>query len=678
MQLVQPTNRRRLERRSLEVSQTLRLKTFSNSIPVNVVDASPLGVQIEIPGPYFQLKKHDLEDLALEIGPSCKQQVSVCHTKSQGDAQFVGLRYDVQLPQTPERLSFASTDSDWDLLKDGDDIADILNDLARTGPQTLIHWRQMSRTSKAYAVIRDDAGQLTIERCDERRRVDFKEGPIQLRFELYQCCYIATSSVVKVEGNRAQIRPPASLVRLLRRETSRASVPSDRKIIIRFLDVFGTNYVAGLPILDIAEHGVLVMDSKASFLAPIGSELRQFRIVDGDHEVHAKAQVASVRRTMEGQHIGIRVDVEENDQRRAWHDLVLAIRYPSIDVKYEKNDHESVWKLFKRSGYIGHTDDPESETNFAEMYDVTKQTWKNLASSGTRWSRRLMCRNLDEIAGHLQMDRYYDETWCVHHLAIDKTVSKTIAKDLYGVVTDVLSSESARFLISYHRPDLAWNQRNYYNFVERYPFSGHHNMQLFHLHYVNVDEFKSPAVASDFTVGPANKYDERRIRRWFEMSCPALEREALGLHGDDIHMAELDKALTGFNLTRRRLFLVAKRGTELLAFARIEIGSHGINVVRLFDAMFLHFVNVSESQKNAVVLKLIDEALKLFRSAGRNRFLLPIPEQMNLVPFPSGIKYACDEVRWIANCEATRRYQAYSSSLFGRLISRRKKHQAKS
>ena len=277
----------------------------------------------------------------------------------------------------------------------------------------------------------------------------------------------------------------------------------------------------------------------------------------------------------------------------------------------------------------------------------------------------------DLVVGHLQMDRVYPSTWCIHHLAIDPKISKVVARDIYAVMTDVLHAEKANYVLSFTEAAKPWNQRTYYDFVKSYRYPEHNELKSFQIYNARTDA--SSKIARDSTIGlrQASQYDLRRISRFFELYSSPLERNACALTYEDLELQGIQDELKAVDLERQRAFVVAYQGTHMVGFARVETATPGVNIVGVFDMLYVHILPEFTGRDLSIRQTLIAGGLEKFRQLGKHEVLLALDDEYRENHEASGLKFVTDAVRWIALRDCVSRYYGFTQMLYGHLIFRR-------
>ncbi len=567
--------------------------------------------------------------------------------------------------------SFATHDPGWDLIENVETLNNIFTDLAFKGPEAPIHVHTLGGEFSLFVKeVRED--RILAELSIPSKRL-VPKGRGSFRFEIFQTCHSFESNIRDVDGTSIEIDRPKQVARLLRRETFRVRNGSNSiHVRVRCLGFFLGSKEYEFDAYDLCEHGVGIADVNGMLAFPRGFKIDRIELDSSTGErITAKGSIRASRWDLHTNSyiVGLHIETNSDTERTAWHNTILSARYPSLSFQYQPSDHPEIWNLFDRSGYL----DLKPREAFTHVVDVTKKTWQQLSDAGTKISKRILIRRAAEVIGHLQMDRIYPETWCVHHLAIDPKSSKIAAKDIYAVLTDVIAAEGGKYIFSLTQASKPWNQRNYYDFVKDYRFPEHHQLRTMQVYEADLTKGWKLPKHSKIKIDVANRYDRSRILRYFEVQGTELEREAFGLTDEHLDLSKLDHELKPHGLRRERRFLVARLNGEMAGFAQLELGSSGVNIFGLLDMLYLHVLPHFSKQGNELRESLLDAALTEYKSAGKNDVIVALEDGRSEFYSSCGLTYIWDGIRWIALNVSAKRYHAFTQMLYGSLLLQRER-----
>jgi len=365
----------------------------------------------------------------------------------------------------------------------------------------------------------------------------------------------------------------------------------------------------------------------------------------------------------------ISFETKSDQNRTKWHNVILEARYPSLSFSYHDEDHQKIWDLFDRSGYL----DEKPREAFTHVFDITKLTWRKLSDAGTKISKRAIIKFNDSIVGHLQIDRIYPDTWCAHQLAVDPKVSKMVGKEIYSVTADVLMAEGAKYVISFAQATKPWNQRNYYEFVKQYPFAAHNELKTFQFFGVDTRLGCKLSTCPDLKLRLASKEDYSEIENYFHAYGSELERKACGLDSDHLDLSNLNSEFSDFGLSRGRDFILGIMDNKVVGFARVETGTSGINIFGLLDVLYVHLMPGLGKKAPEISEALVLIGLKRFRDLGITDVLVALDDQRPKYYADKGLPFIANGTRWIGRCAIVRRYHVYTQMMYGHLLLKREK-----
>jgi hypothetical protein len=661
------TNRRSSPRYAVSKRLPAQLNINGQLFETTVINYGVTGVALNVPPKAMARVEKDKSDVEVTFKNTLLSGV-VRHARAHDKGAILGVALRVEGLES--EVSFTSDDPGWDLIENKETIDQIFGDLAFKGPEVQISVRQIQGQAILLAAKPVDKTILFAE-IFETSRGKLTDGRASFQFEMFQTCHAFETRLKLLENGRVEIEIPVTLARLLRRETYRVRNGANQKTLtIRMVSETLGAPGGELRVYDYSEHGVSVIDPSGWACAPIGTPIETIVITTGDGKtIHGRGQIRGFRWVKEENacSVGVSFETSSDNDRTEWHNAILEARYPALSFTYSNDDHRQIWALFERSDYL-HLKGPEAYTH---VIDLTRKAWHRLAAAGTQWSKRAIIRGGERILGHIQMDRIYPETWCIHHLAIDPALSKLVAKELYGVTTDILLAEGGQYVLSFTEASKPWNQRAYYDFVRDYRFPDHNELKAFQIYEADLSNSDDLKVLHAVTVAEANKYDLQRISRYCELYLSNLERNACALTSNDLCLATFQAQLRDRGLERGRAIIAANTGTQFRGFARVETGTEGVNIVGILDILYVHVVHDPFGHASEIYETLVKHGLDKFRSLGKKKVLVALDDDRIDYYSQRGLKFVCNANRWIAKRDILPRYHAFSELLYGHLIARR-------
>lgn len=580
------------------------------------------------------------------------------------------------LPQQIQReIDFNLQDPSWDRVTDAETIQNIYQDLAFKGPEAPIELKQKFSRATLNPIEMTNSGGMICEFI-QIHHGSFDKGKAKCTFDLFQTSHAFETNIEKIDQNKVELKLSNTLARLLRREAVRVlKHKSTFDLTIRLRSDSIGKEISEFEVYDYSEHGLSLKDPDGNLSLPRNLHFEEAVVeIKNIGVVVGRAEVRSYEwnREQNAYIIGLLFDPGQEPNLTNWHNFILKARYPNLDFEYQKEDHPKIWNLFEGSGYLNHLDKNQTE-NLSLRREESIDTWKKLKDSGVGNSRRIMYKKDENVSGHLQLDQYYKDSWCVHHLAISKDSSKIIAKDIYSAMTDFLSSRNTKYIITYHRPDLAWNQRNYHDFVKNYQYKNHNYMELFNLYDFQFQDIKNNEKSHE-KIRVANEFDLKSIYNFYQNTYPSFVLEALNIDAEKMKLEILEEEFEKVKLTRGREYFVYSEGKKIKAFLQVEWGTHATNIFSLFDSIFVYIIEPIEKEQ---LIEFLRSAGDFLKQKGKTNALVLIRDEYKVDLSSDNMGYLCNENRWIAKSATLKRYQAYAQILYGHLVLRREKIRTK-
>lgn len=650
-----------------------------------------IGVTLtEALSPDFSALTQVVVSLGEELLSKCPARIAHITSRTEGSectTQHLGLQFLIDSEQPLSKLTFSHTDSDWDLIDDNADVQDLFDDFLThgTGSEVRLH-RQREMMVGRLLDHGQEAEYKQLRIAVQREVAPLAKGkPVVVTFERYGCTYLFHAEIKRQQGMEIVFALPRAAIRLLRRRTSRLYGAIRSDFSLDLVHPLRRERVCGLPVVEINEQGCLTRLPSTFPIYPIYLSRIPLRLCwghppsggdtssmpereDGGSRpsVNLLASVCSARTEEDGGYlVGLAFNFPEEEGRRLLTAELIHRRRPLIDIVYRDTDHPKIWQLLDESKYL----DEKNRESFKPMVEITKDVWAKLQKGRDVISRKILIRRGSEVVGHLQMDRAYPDTWMVHHLAIHPSISKIVAGEMYSTVTDFLSGMGIRYLLSSTRADKAWNKKNYYDFISKYPYPEHHHLEE---KFVYEATDLASTSFSENVVHVSSTYELRTIARCFSLQYPPLVCRAFNLEEEHLQLAAHNQLFSMYGLYRSREFLLFKKDRKILAFAMLDKSTSGINVFNLLDKFEIFFMPGISSDIDLIEKQLIAAAIAHFHELGKKGVLYATRKNLGKRTASLGLRFIAAEIVWIADCTASKRYHAFTQTMYGRLIARRR------
>ncbi|MEZ4704561.1 MAG: hypothetical protein R3A11_05130 [Bdellovibrionota bacterium] len=567
---------------------------------------------------------------------------------------------------------FILDDQEVDFLRDEKAIFEIFDDLCFKKVKILIQDYQYNQVNLVQIVKIDKAKRkVFLSFLESESRKISADDTYFLFFEIYDNQYFVKTRL-KYDDKNFFLDFPEKIALLLRRKTSRLIPSNDIVLVASELSL------DPIKVEDFSEQGISISTDSNSSSIPKGISIKDVTLQLGreNTKIIGSISARSFHNRLDSESsrffMGFQLDVTAEPDRSIWHNFVLMARYNNFDFNYRKEDHESIWTLFEDS----HLTEKNSKF-FARKKVFTVKTWDILSDLGTKFSRRVMIRRNEKIVGHVQIDKLYSKTWCIHHLAVDPFVSKLIAKNLYSIIIDILIGGDAQYLFNFTNSKKQWNKRSYYDFVDSYERKEHNEIELYQKFLVQVDDnFLWAKRTLDKSVSEINKYDQKKILKYFKVNKTEMFRDACDLNEDELFFSSLSRQIEKSELKRVRKFFVHKdKKGKVDCFVRAEASTGGINVFDTYNIAY--FYPVVDLLNEDIVLKLTAKCIEFYKTMGVDSIMIAIdPSYAKIFKNPI-FEYFCVGASWISVREVLSKYQSFSKKLYGQIECKKERIKSK-
>jgi hypothetical protein len=665
-------DKRKVKRITLPKPVHTTLSLMGREIPVQLKNYSYTGLGLFVPSDHVD-QGHITTVESRIVFPKHEFIGQVMYSeKRDSDLIHIGFR----LPaDSNSQYFFKKEDPNRDVVKDPATVKNIYDDLIYKSYECPVQIYQNQSLLTFFPLSQTSSGTI-IGEIYESKQGQVGRGPCYCNFSLFQTYHMFQSEVLRISGDKVEVKMSPTVSRLLRRETLRVEKEDrEHELKVRLTCKLLQQDFVNDDIFDYSEHGLSLIDYEEKFSFPKGMPIERIQIrIKGAGIVEGVGYVRNYiwNREKRAYVLGIRFDTQNEPNITNWHNFILKARYPMLDYEYYDSYHPKIWGLFERSGYIGLSESGE----FTDAYDISKKTWKTLDDAGSEISKRILLVEGEEVMGHLQMDRIYPFTWGVHQLAIDPKKSKLVGREIYSVAVDVLNSIDTKYFTTITDVDKPWNKRSYYDFIEQYPFPEHNETRFYEVYEGKpFIEYKFDKIDA-YRVFDANKWDLVFISKYFDKFASQIEEESSALTREHLELKELNESYKEFGMERRRTFRLLKKGDEIVGFSRIEIGPEATNVFGLMDLMYIYVVPEYQHMSDYVHDHLIAESLNFYKSLKRKNVIIYLDDHRKEHYESKGLSFIWNGVRWIAKKEILTRYYAHVRYTYGHILNKKGKRNA--
>jgi hypothetical protein len=590
----------------------------------------------------------------------------------------IGIGFTRKESPTLEKLTISKTDRQFDFLKTEAEMTRILEDLiligdeATIGAKTTPHSCVTGKFKKGTELKKISSFKIEFE--DESHCMNFIiEKEFTFFFTLFRSFYLFRSQVLDNNGRTIEVAIPDFFVKLMRRNTSRIGFSREENIAVSIPHPLLHGQHIKCPIVDMNEQGFAIELDKENCIFPVGISIHELTIeIPGVEPIKTFGRVAHIEpgngdKTFR---CGIKFFEKDHEKLRKITQFVFYNRFPllfPVDNKF----YDQTWELFDKSGYL----DEKDRASFELVRTESRPAWEGLDASKGLLSRNVAAKDNERITGDMHLTRIYTDSLLLHHFCILPGHQRTLTTSIYGGMIDQLLDSGAKYAVCYYNADKSWNQKNYGEFINEYPYQDENYIKTYDLFEFDLtkQEFPSSETSTSFTLNEANDFDIKVMARYFELNRKKIQIEAMDLSLESLKMEQLGAIYNKFGLERRRHFFVAKRGRQIAAFSLLDITSTGVNIYALMDSVRVYLINETDPEKEKLIKALTIKSLEYFKSIGKKTVLFYSNDKD--ISFLSPISYLrlCTIVLWIAHRNCFSRYSEYNGALFGRIIARRKR-----
>jgi hypothetical protein len=381
------------------------------------------------------------------------------------------------------------------------------------------------------------------------------------------------------------------------------------------------------PLFDVAGRGMsFPVHADEHALFP-GDRLSGLRVDLPDGAVEALGVVRSIasRGATDQLSCGVElVDFAGREDAHRWHRFVFRQTHPSLRDSHGRAD--SAWRVLDESKYIALWT-PEGHRGRIKHHFM--RAWQ---APAPEVGHKMVLHRDQQAVGVSAGSVAYPGTWILHHLGIvpagegrDAQQAMQQASELIaGLLYRLRELGNLQHFVIYAERGKRWNDRLYGDFAARYADDGKllcTPMQV----YRRLAETPLPAATADqqeVEVALSNPRLWSALARHLQQTLPAAEVQAYGLGARDIDLCAFTQDCAGHGYERAREALFACVDGRPVAAMLVETGNEGVNVFGLLNSCRMFWLDPTVAGAAAIRGRLLREAVKYFRAAGKSTFLL--------------------------------------------------------
>ncbi|MBS1810144.1 MAG: hypothetical protein JST84_18430 [Acidobacteria bacterium] len=337
----------------------------------------------------------------------------------------------------------------------------------------------------------------------------------------------------------------------------------------------------------------------------------------------------------------------------------VEVSYPGVKVARDVT-FDDIWNLFLESGFLY----PEKVARLESVLPEIQQTVRALLRENGKLTATVALREAQMLEAHMNILRWYENTWIVQHLAALPMSARTncasarltLGFTFYGRLRpDIVWSKM------YFRPNNPWPARVFGGYARRINDPQTSDLRTFH-YLVAATTDDSPKSLTGIEVYQAGEEDRGLIEDWFTMRGRTTEVQANQLQASDDGLANLSRAYEQAGLMRRRESLIAARNGRVTGFALLEIASLGMNFSELTNAFTVHLMDDTDAETR---LALVESAKQRYAELGRAQ-CIALEEGDDLTSYEAaGFSRIKDYTCWTFHREHLAGMEEYFLTLFG-------------
>ena len=317
-----------------------------------------------------------------------------------------------------------------------------------------------------------------------------------------------------------------------------------------------------------------------------------------------------------------------------------------------------LWRFFFESNFIYPEKYKFLQSNKAEI----KSTYEKLYSKKSNIARHFTYQENENIASHLAMIRYYDNTWLIHHHASNRTISfragilvlnqiGLFSNDSYG-----LYSNHMNYLLCYFRPENKFPNRVFGGAARTINDSMKCCLESFS--YFHFKEQSKTIIDGSWSWGltKTDNSDIEELQAFYAHKSSGLMLKALDL-ANNSNGKDLYTAFSESGLKRNRYLFSLKYEGRLKAIIMVNIADVGLNLSDLTNATTI--LVIDQDNLNYDIIKM---ALSLL-SAQLNIDNFPVLIYPSKFAEENSIEKEKEYCLWILDTQYGDRYFNYVNRL---------------
>ncbi|MCG6909320.1 MAG: PilZ domain-containing protein, partial [Deltaproteobacteria bacterium] len=323
-----------------------------------------------------------------------------------------------------------------------------------------------------------------------------------------------------------------------------------------------------------------------------------------------------------------------------------------------KVDLKLLWKFFFDSNFIY----PEKYKFLQSNKNEIKQTYEKLYSQESEIARHFTYQENENIASHLAMVRFYENTWLIHHHASNRTVpfraglSVLNQIGLYSNDSYNLYSNHMNYLLCYFRPENKFPNRVFGGAARSINDNKKCCLELFAYFHFNNSDYKSMNTHWSWGLTETDGDDLEELNAFYTKKSTGMMLKAFDLE-DATNGKDIYKAFEKSGLKRNRFLFSVKIDQKLKAILMVNVANVGLNLSDLTNATTIIVVD-----EEGLSIDIIKTALSLL-TAKLNLVNIPVLIYPSIFAENSSIDKEREYCLWILDTQYGDSYFKYVNRL---------------
>lgn len=270
---------------------------------------------------------------------------------------------------------------------------------------------------------------------------------------------------------------------------------------------------------------------------------------------------------------------------------------------------EALWHFFFETGFIY----PEKYAGFGEQIEKIKITFKKLYLTPSNVSRHFIYQEDGVILGHVAGIRAYEDSWMIHHLAANTSISPmaglAVLKQVghFLMAASNLASSRLKYILNYYQAGKKFSRRLWGGVTRR--IDAPENCCEYLFTYLRIHKRVSPLnlPQEGYKLHPCQRKDLATLHKAYQPAHGELLLASLDLVPERLRATTLSDEYQRMQLHRCRQLYSIKRGSRLEAVCMVIQTDAGLNMSDLINN--IQVLIMPDSEMPAAALQQILQEL---------------------------------------------------------------------